>query len=114
AEVTEVQLLGPKIVQETTKKIIQIKQRIQATHDRQKSYADLNHKPREFPVGDRVMIKVSPWKEFVHFGKRRKLILRYVRPFKVLEKVGSIDYNLELPQELSRVNNTFHVSNLKK
>ncbi|GJX69314.1 putative reverse transcriptase domain-containing protein [Tanacetum coccineum] len=89
AEVREVQLTRPDIVQETTEKIIQIKQRIQATHDRQKSYADLKRKPMEFQVGDRVMPKV-------------------------LEKVGSVAYKLELPQELSRVHNTFHVSNLKK
>ncbi|GKA49457.1 putative reverse transcriptase domain-containing protein [Tanacetum coccineum] len=91
-----------------------IKQRIQAAHDRQKSYADLKRKPMEFQVGDRVMLKVSPWKGVVCFGKWGKLNPRYVGPFKVLEKVGSVAYKLELPQELSRVHNTFHVSNLKK
>ncbi|GKA85648.1 putative reverse transcriptase domain-containing protein [Tanacetum coccineum] len=114
AEVGQVQLTGPEIVQETTEKVIQIKQRIQATHDRQKSYADLKRKPMEFQVKDRVMLKVSPWKGFVRFGKRRKLNPRYVGPFKVLEKVGSVSYKIELPQEVSRVHNTFHVSNLKK
>ncbi|GJT70444.1 putative reverse transcriptase domain-containing protein [Tanacetum coccineum] len=114
AEVGEVQLTGPEIVQETTEKVIQIKQRIQAAHDRQKSYADLKRKPMEFQVGDRVMLKVSPWKGVVRFGKRGKLNPRYVGPFKVLEKVGAVAYKLELPQELSRVHNTFHVSNLKK
>ncbi|GJR40583.1 putative reverse transcriptase domain-containing protein [Tanacetum coccineum] len=64
--------------------------------------------------GDKVMLKVSPWKGVVRFGKRGKLNLRYVGPFKVLEKVGEIAYKLELPEELSRVHNTFHVSNLKK
>ncbi|GJZ97487.1 hypothetical protein Tco_0669940 [Tanacetum coccineum] len=68
----------------------------------------------EFQVGDRVMLKVSPWKGVVRFGKWGKLNPRYVRPFKVLEKVGSVAYKLELPQVLSRVHNTFHVSNLKK
>ncbi|GKA07012.1 putative reverse transcriptase domain-containing protein [Tanacetum coccineum] len=114
AEVGEVQLTGPKIVQETTEKIIQIKQRIQAARDRQKSYANLKRKPMEFQVGDRVMLKVSPWNGVVHFGKREKLNPRYVGPFKVLEKVVAVAYKLELPQELSRVHNTFHVSNLKK
>ncbi|GKD54969.1 putative reverse transcriptase domain-containing protein [Tanacetum coccineum] len=114
AEVGEVQLTGPDLVQETTEKVIQIKQRIQAARDRQKSYADLKRKPMEFQVGDRVMIKVSPWKGVVRFGKRGKLNPRYVGPFKVLEKVGSVAYRLELPQELSRVHSTFHVSNLKK
>ncbi|GKF66374.1 hypothetical protein Tco_0192891, partial [Tanacetum coccineum] len=89
AEVGEVQLTGPEIVQETTEKITQIKQRIQAARDRQKSYADLQRKPIEFQVGNRVMLRV-------------------------LENVGSVAYKLELPQELSRVHNTFHVSNLKK
>ncbi|GKG24051.1 hypothetical protein Tco_0392087, partial [Tanacetum coccineum] len=68
----------------------------------------------EFQVGDKVMLKASPWKGVVHFGKRGKLNPRYVGPFKVLEKVGSVSYKLELPQELSMVHNTFHVSNLKK
>ncbi|GJR93372.1 putative reverse transcriptase domain-containing protein [Tanacetum coccineum] len=114
AKVGEVQLTGPEIVQETTEKIIEIKQRMQAARDRQKSYADLKRKPMDFQVGDKVMLKVSPWKGVVRFGKRGKLNPRYVGPFKVLEKVGSVAYKLELPQELSRVHNTFHVSNLKK
>ncbi|GKB80670.1 putative reverse transcriptase domain-containing protein [Tanacetum coccineum] len=114
AEVGEVQLIGLEIVQETTDKIIQIKQRIQAARDRQKSFPDLKRKPMEFQVGDKVMLKVSPWKRVVHFGKQGKLNPRYVGPFKVLEKVRAVAYKLELPQELSRVHNTFHVSNLKK
>ncbi|GJS42413.1 hypothetical protein Tco_0567456 [Tanacetum coccineum] len=91
-----------------------IKQRIQAARDRQKSYADLKRKSMEFQVGDKVMLKVSPWKGVVHFSKRGKLNPRYVGPFEVLEKVRAVAYKLELPQELSRVHNTFHVSNLKK
>ncbi|GJS22763.1 putative reverse transcriptase domain-containing protein [Tanacetum coccineum] len=78
------------------------------------SYADLRRKPLEFQVGDRVMLKVSPWKGFVHFGKRGKLNPRYIGPFKVLAKVGTVAYRLELPQQLSRVHSKFHVSNLKK
>nr|GEV41056.1 putative reverse transcriptase domain-containing protein [Tanacetum cinerariifolium] len=114
AEVGEVQFLGPEIVQETTKKVIQIKKRIQAAKDRQKSYADLKCKPMEFQVGDSVMLKVSLWKGVVRFGKRGKINPRYVGLFKVLEKVGSVAYKLKLPEELSKVHNTFHVSNLKK
>ncbi|GJR03972.1 putative reverse transcriptase domain-containing protein [Tanacetum coccineum] len=114
AEVGEVQLTGPEIVQETIEKIIQVKQRMQAARDRQKSYADLKRKPMEFEVGDKVMLKVSPWKGVVRFGKRGKLNPRFVGPFKVIKRVGDVAYKLELPKELSRVHNTFHVSNLKK
>nr|GEX94738.1 putative reverse transcriptase domain-containing protein [Tanacetum cinerariifolium] len=68
--VGEAQLTGPELIQETTKKIVLIKQRIQAAQDQQKSYADLKRKPMEFEIGDRVMLKVSPWKGVVRFGKR--------------------------------------------
>ncbi|GKD11501.1 putative reverse transcriptase domain-containing protein [Tanacetum coccineum] len=81
-EVGEAQILGPELIQETTKKIIQIKQRMQDARDRQKSYADLKHKPIEFQVEDKVMLKVSPWKGVVRFGKWGKLNPRYGGPFK--------------------------------
>nr|GEV79355.1 reverse transcriptase domain-containing protein [Tanacetum cinerariifolium] len=114
AEVGDAQLTGPEIIHETTEKIIQIKSRIQAARNRQKSYADLKRKSMDFQVGDRVMLKVSPWKEILRFGKRGKLNPKYIGPFKVLYKVGDVSYRLELPQQLSRVHNKFHVSNLKK
>ncbi|GJY79104.1 hypothetical protein Tco_0484905 [Tanacetum coccineum] len=82
---------------------------MQVAHDRKKSYADLKCKSMDFQVGDNVMLKVLPWKGVVRFGKWVKLNLRYVRPFKVLEKVGSIAYKLELLEELNRVHNTFHL-----
>ncbi|GKD03370.1 putative reverse transcriptase domain-containing protein [Tanacetum coccineum] len=114
SEVGDVQLTGPEIVQQTTEKIVQIRNRLQAARDRQKSYADTRRKPLEFQVGDRVMLKVSPWKGVIHFGKRGKLSPRYIRPFKILARIGPVAYKLELPQELSGIHNTFHVSNLKK
>ncbi|GJU66964.1 putative reverse transcriptase domain-containing protein [Tanacetum coccineum] len=112
--VTKLLRISNELVHETTEKIVQIKQRIQAARDRQKSYADMMRKPLEFPVGVRVMLKVSPWKGVIRFGKRGKLNPRYIRPFNVLDKVGDVAYRLELPQELKRVHSTFHVSNLKK
>nr|GEU36368.1 putative reverse transcriptase domain, ribonuclease H-like domain, aspartic peptidase domain protein [Tanacetum cinerariifolium] len=114
AKVGQTQLTDPEIVQETTEKVIQIKQRMQAACDRQKSYADLKRKPMEFQVGDRVMLKVSHWKGVVRFGKRGKLNPTYFGHFKLLAKVEDVAYRLELPQELSRVHSTFYVSNLKR
>ncbi|GJV59345.1 hypothetical protein Tco_1465445 [Tanacetum coccineum] len=105
--VGDAQLTGPKIVHETTEKIIQIKKRIQAARDRQKSYADRRCNPLEFEVGDKVMLKVSPWKGVICFGKRGKLNPRYIRPFKILAKVGMLAYRLELPEQLSRVQALF-------
>ncbi|GJS43725.1 hypothetical protein Tco_0568768 [Tanacetum coccineum] len=77
-------------------------------------YADKRRKPLGFEVGDRVLIKVSPWKGVVSFGKKGKLAPRYVGPFEILERIGIVAYRLRLPEELSSVHDTFHVSNLKK
>ncbi|GJS83925.1 putative reverse transcriptase domain-containing protein [Tanacetum coccineum] len=114
AEVGDSQLTGPEIIHETTERIVQIKSHIQAARDRQKSYADVRRKPLEFQVGDKVMLKVSPWKGVIRFGKRGKLNPRYIGPFKIIAKVGTVAYRLELPERLSRVHSTFHVSKLKK
>ncbi|GKB99015.1 putative reverse transcriptase domain-containing protein [Tanacetum coccineum] len=105
---------GPELVQETTEKISQIKDRLKAARDRQKSYADKRRKPLEFSVGDYVLLKVSPWKGVVRFGKKGKLAPRFVGPFEIIEKVGPVAYRLDLPEELNGVHDTFHVSNLKK
>nr|GEZ42822.1 hypothetical protein [Tanacetum cinerariifolium] len=88
----EAQLTGLEIIHEITEKIIRIKKRIQAVRDRQKSYADRRCKPLDFKVGDKVMLKVSPWKGVIRFGKREKLNPRYIRPFKILAKVGTLAY----------------------
>ncbi|GJT99737.1 putative reverse transcriptase domain-containing protein [Tanacetum coccineum] len=114
AEVGEGQLIGPELVQETTEKISQIKDRLKAARDRQKSYADKRRKPLEFSVGNYVLLKVSPWKCVVRFEKKGKLAPRFVRPFKIIEKVGPVAYRLDLSEELNGVHDTFHVSNLKK
>ncbi|GJX17093.1 hypothetical protein Tco_0217925 [Tanacetum coccineum] len=81
---------------------------------RQKSYADKRRKPLEFKVEDRVLLKVSPWKGVVRFGKKGKLAPRYVGLFEIVECVRPVAYRLKLPQELSCIYKTFHVSNLKK
>ncbi|GJV68766.1 putative reverse transcriptase domain-containing protein [Tanacetum coccineum] len=113
-EVGESQLIGPELVQKTTKKIFQIKERLKTARSRQKSYADKRRKPLEFKVGDRVLLKVSPWKGVVRFGKKGKLAPPIVGTDYNRKYVGPVSYRLKLPQELSCVHDTFHVSNLKK
>ncbi|GJW83313.1 putative reverse transcriptase domain-containing protein [Tanacetum coccineum] len=110
-KVGEGQLIGHELVQETTEKISQIKNRLKAARDRQKSYADKRRKPLEFSVGDYVLLKVSPWKGMVRFGKKGKLAPRFVGPFEIIEKVGPVAYRLDLPEELNGVH---RVMNLKK
>nr|GEV20746.1 putative reverse transcriptase domain-containing protein [Tanacetum cinerariifolium] len=114
SEVGDSQLTGPKLIRETTKKIVQIKNLLLTARSHQKSYADVRRKPLEFNVGDMVMLKVSPWMGVIRFGKRGKLSPWYVRPFKIINRIGPVAHKLELPGELCRTHNTFHVSNLKK
>ncbi|GJY84291.1 hypothetical protein Tco_0497667, partial [Tanacetum coccineum] len=114
AEVGEGHLIRPELVQETTEKISQIKDRLKVVRNHQKSYADKRRKPLEFSVGDHVLLKVSPWKSVVRSGKKGKLALKFVGPFEIIESVGPVAYRLRLPEELNGVHDTFHVSNLKK
>ncbi|GJW90412.1 hypothetical protein Tco_0167965, partial [Tanacetum coccineum] len=91
-----------------------IKDRLKAARDRQKSYADMRRKPLEFSVCDHVLLKVSPWKGVVRFGKKGKLAPRFVGPFEIIKRIGLVAYRLRLPKELNDVHDTFHVSSLKK
>ncbi|GKF43420.1 hypothetical protein Tco_0129972 [Tanacetum coccineum] len=107
-------LIGPELVQETTDKVMVIKEKLKAARNCQKSYADNRRKPLEFEVGDPVMLKVSPWKGVVRFGKKGKLASRYVGPFEILKWIGLVAYRLRFSEELSGVHDTFYVSNLTK
>nr|GEW15797.1 putative reverse transcriptase domain-containing protein [Tanacetum cinerariifolium] len=104
SEVGDAQLTGPELIRETMEMIVQIKNRLLAARSRQKTYADIRRKPLEF----------KPWKGVIRFRKQGKLSPRYIRPFKILSRIGLVAYKLDLPQELHGKHNTFHVSNLKK
>ncbi|KAI3491362.1 hypothetical protein L1887_44288 [Cichorium endivia] len=107
-------LAGPEIIAETEEKIQSIREHMRVAQNRQKQYADRRRKPLEFSEGDMVMLKVSPWKGVIRFGKRGKLSPRFIGPFRVLKKIGAVAYKLELPEELRGIHNVFHVSHLRK
>ncbi|KAI3717561.1 hypothetical protein L1987_69262 [Smallanthus sonchifolius] len=103
-----------EVVKATSNKFDQIKARMKAAKDRHKSYAEKRMKDLEFQVGDTVLLKVSPWKGIIRFRKRGKLSPRFVRPFRILARVFQVAYRLDLPDELSGIHPTFHVSHLRK
>ena len=113
-EAGERKLLGPEIVQITVDKIEVIRSRLKTAQDRQKSYADLKRKDIEYQVGDKVFLKVSPWKSVMRFGKKGKLSPLFIGPYEIVERIGPVAYRLAFPQELSKIHNVFQVSMLRK
>ncbi|CAN6580383.1 unnamed protein product [Malus baccata var. baccata] len=113
SEVGERVLVGPEIVEETTQNVQVIKSNLKVAQDRQKSLADRHATDRVYEVNDWVFLKLSQWKGVVRFGKKGKLSPRYIRPYQITERVGEVAYRLELPSELSKVHNVFHVSMLR-
>ncbi|KAK1415049.1 hypothetical protein QVD17_30819 [Tagetes erecta] len=114
AEIGQRELESLEIVEATTEKLEKIKECMKAAKDRQTSYANRRRKDIVFQVGDRVMLKVSPWKGIIRFRKRGKLSPRYIGPFRIVARVGDVAYRLDLPEELSGIHPTFHVSYLRK
>ena len=113
-EVGERRLVSPELVQITSEKVKVVRDNLKTTRDRQRSYADNRRRDLQFEIGNRVFLKISPWKGVLRFGRRGKLSPRYIEPYEILSKVGPISYRLKLPPELSRIHDTFHVSMLKK
>ena len=107
-------LLGPDLVAQTTDHIRLIRDRIKAAQDRQKSYADRGRRPGDFEIGDCVLLRVSPSKGVMRFGRKGKLSPRYIGPYSVVERIGKPAYRLDLPPELGRVHDVFHVSQLRR
>ena len=113
-ELNEHKVIGLDIVKDTEAKVQVIRQRLRATSDRQKSYADLKIKDIKYEVVDKVFLKVSPWRKVLRFGKKGKLSPRFIGPYEVLERIGPVAYRLALPSELAKLHDVFHVSMLRK
>ena len=101
-------------MQITSEKVKVVSDNLKTARDRQKSYADNRRRDLQFEIGDRVFLKISPWKGVLRFGKRGKLSPRFIGPYEIVSKVGLVAYKLKLPLELSRIHDTFHVSMLRK
>ncbi|KAA3461584.1 DNA/RNA polymerase superfamily protein [Gossypium australe] len=99
---------------ETEEKVKVIRGCLKATSDRQKYYADLKLKEIEFQVGDKVFLKVSPWKKVLRFGRKGKLSPRFIGPYKITERIGLVAYRLALPSKLEKIHDVFHVSMLHR
>ncbi|KAJ8748467.1 hypothetical protein K2173_003363 [Erythroxylum novogranatense] len=106
--------IGPELIQDTVDKVQLIRSRIKAAQDRQKSYVDQHRREMEYSVGDRVFLRVSPWKGVLRFGRKGKLSPRYIGPYEILERIGPLAYRLALPSEMSQMHDVFHVSMLRR
>ncbi|OMP06578.1 reverse transcriptase [Corchorus capsularis] len=113
-EVGERQLLGRELVEITAGKVKIIRDHLKVAQDRQKSYADIRRKELEFEIGDKVFLKVAPWKGVIRFRKAGKLNPRYIGPFIITQQIGPVAYRLDLSSELERIHDVFHISMLKK
>ena len=109
----ELHLTGPDLIRDTSEKVSLIRQRLLMAHSWQKNYADVRRRPLEFEAGDHVFLKVMPKRGVVRFIKRRKLLPRFIGPFEILERVGTVAYRLALPPSMSGVHEVFHVSILR-
>ncbi|WOG89301.1 hypothetical protein DCAR_0208538 [Daucus carota subsp. sativus] len=107
-------LEGPELVQNAVDKVNMVKAKLKATQDRQKSYVDQNRREMEYQVGDKVFLKVSPWRGVMRFSNKGKLSPRYIGPYEIIEKIGPLAYRLALPPELSQIHDVFHVSMLRR
>ena len=111
-DLNEYKVIGLDIVKETEEKVRIIKQRLKASSDKQKLYADLKRKDIEYEVEDKVFLKVSPWRKILRFGNKGKLSLRFIGPYEISEIIGLVAYRMAFPPKLAKLNNVFHVSML--
>ena len=113
-KLSEKKIIGPDLIQETKEKVKIIRERFKVATDRPKSYADMKRKDVCYEIGEKVFLKVSPWKKVMRFRRKSKLSPRFIGPYEVIEKVGLVAYILALPLELEKIHNVFHVSMLRR
>ena len=113
-ELSEKKIISSYLIQETEEKVKMIRERLKVATYRKKSYADMRRKDIRYEIGEKVFLKVSPWKKVMRFGKKGKLSRRFIKPYEVIEKVGLVAYKLAFPLELEKIHNVFHVSMLRR
>ena len=113
-ELSERKVIGPDLIQETEEKVKMIRERLTVATERQKSYADMKRKDIRYEIGEKVFLKVWPWKKVMRFGKKGKLSPRFIGPYEVIEKVDPVAYRLALPLDLEKIHNVFHMSMLRR
>ena len=113
-KLSEKKVIGLDLIQETEEKVKMIKERLKVATDRQKSYANMKRKDIRYEIGEKVFLKVSPWKKVMRSGKKGKLSPRFIGPYEVIKKVGPVAYRLALPPDLEKIHNVFHVSMLRR
>ena len=113
-ELSEKKVIGPDLIQGTEKKVKMIRERLKVAANRQKSYANLKRKDIQYEIGEKVFLKVYPWKKIMRFGRNGKLSPRFIRSYEVIEKVGPVAYRLALPPKLEKIHTVFHVSMLRR
>ncbi|KAE8735791.1 Detected protein of unknown function [Hibiscus syriacus] len=113
-ELKDRSVLGPDLIQDVEQKVREIQHNLKVASDRQKSYSDLKRKEIEFEVGDKVFLKISPWKNVLRFGRKGKLSPRFIGPYEIVKRVGPVAYQLTLSPEMEKIHNVFHVSMLRR
>ena len=113
-ELSEKKVIGPELIQEIEEKVKMIRERLKVANDRWKSYAGMKRKDIRYEIGEKMFLKVSPWKKVIRFGKKGKLSSKFIDPYEVIEKVGPVAYRLALPPDLEKIHNVFHVSMLRR
>lgn len=107
-------VLGPEMIMEASQKVEEIRRKMKTAQDRQKCYADRRRRDLEFNVGDEVFLKAPPLRNVIRFGRKGKLAPRFVGPFEITERIGTLAYRIALPEKFAGIHDVFHDSHLLK